>query len=108
MAIKAQALSAVFIARISGLDLRAPVGATLVTAIDNAINRHGVRAWTDPRPSPPHNPPAPIRPKEATHIAENPRWKRRPEGSTWVDFDPEDQLGRLNLVTAAKRPAGDH
>lgn len=27
------------------------------------------------------------------------RWKRRPEGSTWGDFGPDDQLGRLNLLT---------
>ena len=32
----------------------------------------------------------------------NPRWTRRPEGSTWGDFGPDDQLGRLNLVTAEK------
>ena len=32
----------------------------------------------------------------------NPRWKRRPEGSTWGDFGPDDQLGRLNLITPAK------
>jgi hypothetical protein len=32
----------------------------------------------------------------------NPRWKRRPEGSTWGDFGPDDQLGRLNLVTKQK------
>jgi kynurenine formamidase len=30
------------------------------------------------------------------------RWKRRPEGSTWGDFGPDDQLGRLNLVTPEK------
>jgi hypothetical protein len=35
-------------------------------------------------------------------MAENPRWKRRPEGSTWGDFGPDDELGRLNLVTPAK------
>ncbi|MSO77230.1 MAG: cyclase family protein [Alphaproteobacteria bacterium] len=29
----------------------------------------------------------------------NPRWKQRPEGSTWGDFGPDDQLGRLNLLT---------
>ncbi len=29
----------------------------------------------------------------------NPRWKHRPEGSTWGDFGPDDQLGRLNLLT---------
>jgi len=28
-----------------------------------------------------------------------PRWTRRPEGSTWGDFGPDDQLGRLNLIT---------
>ncbi len=30
------------------------------------------------------------------------RWKKRPEGSTWGDFGPDDQLGRLNLLTAEK------
>jgi hypothetical protein len=30
------------------------------------------------------------------------RWKRRPEGSTWGDFGPDDQLGRLNLITREK------
>jgi len=29
----------------------------------------------------------------------NPRWKIRPEGSTWGDWGPDDQLGRLNLLT---------
>ncbi len=32
----------------------------------------------------------------------NGRWKRRPEGSTWGDFGPDDQLGRLNLITPEK------
>jgi hypothetical protein len=27
------------------------------------------------------------------------RWTRRPEGSTWGDFGPDDQIGRLNLIT---------
>jgi kynurenine formamidase len=31
-----------------------------------------------------------------------PRWKRRPEGSTWGDFGADDQLGRLNLITPEK------
>jgi hypothetical protein len=31
-----------------------------------------------------------------------PRWVRRPEGSTWGDFGPDDQLGRLNLLTPEK------
>jgi hypothetical protein len=26
------------------------------------------------------------------------RWKRRPEGSNWGDFGPDDQLGAMNLV----------
>jgi hypothetical protein len=30
------------------------------------------------------------------------RWKHRPEGSTWGDWGPDDQLGRLNLITAEK------
>ena len=29
------------------------------------------------------------------------RWTRRPENSTWGDFGPDDQLGRLNLLTPA-------
>ncbi len=32
----------------------------------------------------------------------SPRWKRRPEGSTWGDFGADDQLGRLNLLTPEK------
>ena len=32
----------------------------------------------------------------------NPRWKRRPMGSNWGDFGPDDQRGRLNLITPAK------
>ncbi|ALV93408.1 MULTISPECIES: cyclase family protein [Pantoea] len=32
----------------------------------------------------------------------NPRWKQRPTHSTWGDFGPDDQLGRLNLLTAQK------
>ena len=27
------------------------------------------------------------------------RWTHRPEGSNWGDFGPDDQLGRLNLIT---------
>jgi hypothetical protein len=30
------------------------------------------------------------------------RWKQRPEGSNWGDFGPDDQLGRLNLITREK------
>src|SRR3954452_11294665 len=28
-----------------------------------------------------------------------PRWMSRPEASTWGDWRPDDQLGRLNLLT---------
>lgn len=31
------------------------------------------------------------------------RWKVRPEGSNWGDFGPDDQVGRLNLLTPEKR-----
>lgn len=30
------------------------------------------------------------------------RWKNRPKGSTWGDFGPDDQVGRLNLITPEK------
>ena len=30
----------------------------------------------------------------------NPRWRVRPPGSNWGDFGPDDQRGRLNLITA--------
>ncbi len=33
------------------------------------------------------------------------RWTRRPEGSNWGDFGPDDQIGRLNLITPAHRIA---
>ncbi|PZN98042.1 MAG: cyclase [Hyphomicrobiales bacterium] len=36
----------------------------------------------------------------------NQRWKRRPHGSNWGDFGPDDQLGRLNLITREKRLLG--
>jgi kynurenine formamidase len=35
-------------------------------------------------------------------MTENPRWKHRPPGSTWGDFGPDDQRGRLNLLTPKK------
>ena len=34
-----------------------------------------------------------------------PRWKQRPPGSNWGDFGPDDRLGRLNLLTPARRRA---
>jgi kynurenine formamidase len=30
------------------------------------------------------------------------RWKQRPPGSTWGDFGEDDELGRINLLTAEK------
>ncbi|MDF2096618.1 cyclase family protein [Aquibaculum arenosum] len=37
------------------------------------------------------------------------RWKNRPEGSNWGDFGPDDELGRLNLLTPerVKRAVGE-
>lgn len=32
----------------------------------------------------------------------SPRWSRRPAHSNWGDFGPDDQLGRLNLLTPEK------
>jgi hypothetical protein len=34
--------------------------------------------------------------------AQSPRWVRRPDGSNWGDFGPDDQVGRLNLITPDK------
>lgn len=34
------------------------------------------------------------------------RWKRRPEGSNWGEFGPDDQLGRLNYLTKEKVKEG--
>jgi hypothetical protein len=35
-------------------------------------------------------------------MPETRRWRRRPEGSTWGDYGPDDQLGRMNEVTPEK------
>jgi hypothetical protein len=35
-------------------------------------------------------------------MPDKPRWKNRPENSTWGDYGPDDQLGRLNELTPAK------
>jgi kynurenine formamidase len=35
-------------------------------------------------------------------MSTTPRWKNRPPGSNWGDFGPDDQNGRLNLITADK------
>jgi kynurenine formamidase len=36
----------------------------------------------------------------------NPRWKNRPTGSNWGDFGPDDQAGRMNLLTPEKVKQG--
>ncbi len=38
-------------------------------------------------------------------IATPRRWTRRPPGSNWGDFGPDDRLGRLNLITPEVRLA---
>jgi hypothetical protein len=35
-------------------------------------------------------------------MSEAKRWQRRPENSTWGDYGPDDQLGRLNELTPEK------
>jgi len=35
-------------------------------------------------------------------MSTSPRWKQRPPGSNWGDFGPDDQRGRLNLITPEK------
>lgn len=35
----------------------------------------------------------------------NVRWTKRPEGANWGDFGPDDQIGRLNLITPERRRA---
>ncbi|MEJ5029977.1 cyclase family protein [Comamonas sp. MYb21] len=48
------------------------------------------------------------RPVHAPHLAPvvgsagSPRWTQRPAQSNWGDFGPDDQLGRLNYLTADK------
>lgn len=39
-------------------------------------------------------------------VPQSPRWRRRPEPSTWGDFGPDDALGRMNLLTRAKVSEG--
>jgi hypothetical protein len=34
------------------------------------------------------------------------RWAPRPDNSTWGDFGPDDENGRLNLLTPEKAPQG--
>ena len=33
------------------------------------------------------------------------RWTKRPDGANWGDFGPNDQIGRLNLITPERRRA---
>jgi kynurenine formamidase len=41
----------------------------------------------------------------ANDATPNPRWRRRPEGSTWGDFGADDQTGRLQIITPIIRRA---
>jgi kynurenine formamidase len=34
------------------------------------------------------------------------RWKKRPEGSNWGDYGPDDQIGKMNELTPERRLAG--
>jgi kynurenine formamidase len=34
--------------------------------------------------------------------SDHPRWTRRPDGSNWGEFGPDDQRGRMNLLTVEK------
>ena len=43
-----------------------------------------------------------IEPSMEEEMTENPRWRNRPAGSNWGEFGPDDQLGRLNLLTREK------
>ena len=48
-----------------------------------------------------------VNPKQATvseaeAAASTERWRQRPPGSNWGDFGPDDQWGRLNLITPKK------
>ena len=36
-------------------------------------------------------------------MAEQQRWRNRPPGSNWGDFGPDDQRGRMNLITPERR-----
>lgn len=41
-------------------------------------------------------------PNDNNGRANTPRWKKRPPGSNWGEFGPNDQRGRLNLLTPQK------
>lgn len=36
-------------------------------------------------------------------MTQDQRWTIRPEGSNWGDFGPDDEIGRLNLITPERR-----
>lgn len=39
-------------------------------------------------------------------MSQSTRWKQRPPGSNWGDFGPDDQYGRMNLLTPEKVKQG--
>src|SRR5439155_18181853 len=55
-----------------------------------------------PDPAARQSRPSRASPERGAAMTANPRWKRRPPGSTWGDFGPDDQRGRLNLLTPKK------
>src|SRR4051812_35678709 len=69
----------------------APLGAALRRRTQNPV-----------QPDRPRRPRKLTRSQEETIMPDNPRWKRRPAGSTWGDWGSDDQLGRLNLLTPDK------
>src|SRR5262249_54201550 len=62
---------------------------------------HRIRRILDKLAPPTHHGTGTITCQDA-NMSAAPRWKRRPEGSTWGDWGPDDQLGRLNLITPDK------
>ncbi len=47
-------------------------------------------------------PPAGAGARTLPPLSSAPRWRVRPPGSNWGDFGPDDERGRLNLLTAEK------
>src|SRR5581483_9151607 len=51
-------------------------------------------------------PSPPYATREKRQMPAKKRWTRRPEGSTWGDYGPDDQLGRMNELTPEKVKQG--
>src|SRR5690606_17832595 len=65
-----------------------------------ALRAHVTWSWTR-RTCPTGNSPRPLPAPCWTFLWSRrmARWKHRPDGSNWGDYGPDDQLGRLNLLT---------